>query len=262
MRIITLLILCGLLWHAPAFAGDYPDFKRHNFEITAATGLDYEFVIRKYKDPVTGRIWKVSEKPFAGFCFGFNYTWRPIRIFGLSTGLETMLYGSKPWETEQWNSITGYMVTSIAKGYTFNGLLGVPVYPHFFWQMTRKITVELITGPEFFFNFYNRYNYTINNTGPFTGDPIVINETKYLSSSQIKQSASWAWDIQLLTNVFITKLFSVSAGPEWKFLELRQLQPGNSIDYSVPRTVPFFLGAKVALCFGSNFWKTARAPKD
>jgi len=252
MRIIFSLTLYLLLCSAPSSARSYPDFKRQNFELSTALGLDYRLVLRKYDAPSTAKFIEQINKPYAGFSFGFQYTYRPFAYFGMSTGLETMVYGYhigpiiySPGVYNPYLPPDQYM----AYGTGFQGLMGVPFLLHVYGPITNT-TIELIIGPEFFFGIYD-----ISNTSNFK-------TTDYYSRPKIKQTSSLAWDVQLLGNFCITKVFSVSAGPEWKFLDLKQLTAGNEVNYSTPRPVPFSLGLKVALCFGSNFWKKQKAPKD
>lgn len=252
MRIAACLFFLLLLCSQPSTARDYPDFKRHNFELSTALGLDYRLVVRKYDAPPTAKFIEQINKPYAGFSFGFQYTCRPFAYFGLSTGLETMVYGYhigpiiyRPGLYYPYLPDDQYL----AYGTGFQGLMGVPFFLHVYGPITNT-TVELITGPEFFFGIYD-----ISNTSN-------LKITDYFSRPEIKQTSYLGWDVQLLGNFYITKVFSISAGPEWKFLGLKQLTPGNEVDYSTPRAVPFFLGAKVAFCFGSNFWKNQKAPKN
>ncbi len=258
MKKIIPLACLVLLQMVKATGANAPDFKRHSLELSVAAGLDHQFVVRKYKDPVMGQIWKASERPFAGFCFGAQYIYRPIGIFGISTGLEYMMYGNRMGKTEEYYGNGPYVTTSVYTGYGFEGYMGVPVYVHIYQQIDR-IGVEFTTGPEFFFDVYSMENYQISYPPPYYApwEPTSIHDTRFANNSQIAQSASLAWSVQLMANIPVKKVLMVSIGPEWKFLDLKQLAPGNNVDHSVPREVPFFLGVKAGFRFGSNFWKKA-----
>lgn len=271
MRAITFFIFIFLFCSLQLHAGWSLDFKRHNFEISNAVGLDYGFVVRKNAGPLAWQFIKSNERAFPGFCFGLHYTYRPLRWFGLSTGLENMVYGYKLGNDYRYIVFSDALNTNLGiQGLNIPGLasltlnsngfwgyMAVPAFVHAFYQ-TRKLTFEFITGPEFFFQVYNIYKSVIYDNY----QPEGLKTTSYYSTLQIKQSATLAWDAQLLTNFYITRIFSVSVGPEWKFLNLRSLASGNTVDYGQTRSVPFFLGAKMALCFGSNLWKSEKEPKS
>jgi hypothetical protein len=256
MRKIIPLAFLVLLQTLRALSANAPDYKHHTFQCSLAAGIDHQFVVRKYKDPTSAQLLKDAERPFAGFCFGLHYVYRPIRMFGISTGFESLEFGNKYWKNEYYNYSNQVTVTSVYKGFGFNGSIGVPFFVHFYQQIER-ITVEVSGGPEFFFNVYSMVKYQVNNYNDPLFMPLVYNmhNTQYFNAAQIKQSSSVAWSLQLLTNIPVTHAFDMAVGPEWKFLDLAQLTPGNKTDFSVPRSVPFFLGVKVCLSLGSNFWK-------
>ena len=246
-----------LLQTLRVLSANEPDYKHHTFQLSVAAGLDHQFVVRKYKDPTMAQVLKDAERPFAGFCFGLQYIYRPIRMVGISTGLESLEYGNRIGRNEFYSFTDQVTVTAVYKGYGFNGSIGVPFYVHFYRQISR-VTIEFATGPEFFFEVYSMAKYQVNNyNDPFAPPVYNIHNTVNYNGSEIKQNASLAWSVQLMANIPVCNAFGISVGPEWKFLELKQLSAGNNIDYSEPRTVPFFLGVKVGFCLGTNFWKKA-----
>jgi hypothetical protein len=235
-------------------AGDEVNFKRHTFELSVAAGLDHQFIVGRKADPVLAQLFKEAERPFAGFCFGLSYIYRPIHFFGISAGFEYLQYGSRLWKDEIYNPSTSlYTVTAIDNGYGFSGNAGVPVYIHFY-QPIKNYELEYITGPEFFFVLYTMGKYNIINydSAGISGN---VSGKQYLNSTEIRQSASLAWSMQVMLDIAVKKAFFISIGPEWKLLELKQWLPPSiyPVYHIATREVPYFLGIKVGFRLGYNF---------
>lgn len=245
MRFILPLIT-GLLFSARVMAnGDEPNLKHHAFELSVAAGLDHQFIAGRPYDPIMAKLLHDGERPFAGFCFGLSYSYRPFRIFGVSTGFDYLQFGSRLGETETYDFTTNlYTVTAVDNGYQFSGNIGIPLYVHFY-QPIKKYTLEYVAGPEFFFEVYDQGHLNIINYTPgISGN---IDYITYFNGITIRQNASLAFCVQALLDVPVKNELVISLGPEWQLLELKQFLPPSIYPAShVPtRAVPFFLGLKV-----------------
>jgi hypothetical protein len=148
MRATTLFIFILLFCSLQLHAGWTLDFKRHNFEISNAVGLDYRFIVRKNMNTDEAQFLKHDEWANAGFCFGLHYTYRPMKWFGFSTGFESMVYGYKLVLNSSFiqfndgfytiaaapaNGLFGpYGIPSSIIG--FRGYMGIPAFVHAFYQ--------------------------------------------------------------------------------------------------------------------------------
>ena len=255
MRIISLTVLVVLLSATNIVAREVPAYKHHTFELSVTPTFDYRFFSWPKRQPGYATQVNDLDLPFAGFNFGVAYIYRPIRLIGISTGLDFMERGLKYGSTSHGEVNTPYgMITTPLQyhGFVFNGIVDVPVLIHLY-QLINKTELEFTTGPVF--NFPLFYNEKVSATSTLFGPLTKTSpDFKIYDASEIKSGSRLGWTVQLAANLPIKKSFILSVGPEMKFLSVDALVP-NANYKLYPHETDFYIGLKVGFRLGSDFYK-------
>ncbi len=186
-------------------------FAKHSYELQVTPSADY-FIYQK-GNTLDNEPYK-HKYPFAGFGFGVNYIFRPIKVVGVSTGLNFKMQGifnRERFYPFQQPSYVSY------KGSEHVMYLTVPIHLHLYKEMTNS-TFEFAIGPEFNIPFFTR------SAGKFfnaAGTEISSSkDSDRLTTSQMKDGAVFGLSVFLGGEVRLFDHGNLFIGPQIQFLNL------------------------------------------
>ena len=214
MKKILLLLIGFVMVSSVAFSrtsAPASTFAVHNFELQVTPSADY-FIYQK-GDVLQDEPYKFKY-PFAGFGFGVNYIFRPIKVVGVSTGLNFKMQGI--FDRERFYPFQQPSYVSY-KGSQHVMYINIPVYLHLYKEMTNS-TFEFAIGPEFNIPFFTR------SAGKFfnaTGTEISSSKgSDILSTSQMKDGAVFGLSVFFGGEVRLFDHGNLFIGPQIQFLNL------------------------------------------
>lgn len=215
MRNFTLLLLLigGLSVSLYAEDKDKPKketaFTQHSAEVHVTPAVDY-FIFSENEGSFPDDPYD-QQYPFIGFGFGAQYIYRPVEVFGISTGIDFKMQGRF--------SRTKYPMSNVisSREHWHDGIMTVPVYFHLYKKMT-ACTFEFATGPEFNFPLFRRS--TVITYLPNGDEFSTQKETDKVDTDDMRENASLGISIFLGGELNLCEHANLFLGPQIRFLDL------------------------------------------
>ncbi len=240
-KIFFLLVLFTTLHFTPQ-AG-VSTFAKHNIEVQVTPSSDY-FIYQK-GNQLEDEPYK-SRYPFVGFGFGANYIFRPVKVVGVSTGLNFKMQG----EFYRYRHYPFLQSSYIRyKGNQHIMYINIPIYLHLYKEMTNS-TFEFAVGPDFNIPIFYRSVVTEFNAN---GDEISTSkESEKLTKEARKSLAAFGLSIFLGGEVHLFDQGNLFIGPQIQFLNLVSFDK-DTRDYEKTVRKDFFVS--LGIKFGFRFHK-------
>lgn len=186
-------------------------FLKHSAEIQITPSADYFFFIPGKMN--IGSPYR-NKFPYIGIGAGLQYIFRPIHLFGISSGIQFRMHGEyyKGRPEIDYGSTGGEDFWE-----SHNGYISVPLYIHLYKKMNR-CNFEFATGLDFNFNFFTRSSYDI---APNLFQPGEKGRSfQWMKNDFIQRYASLGWSVFLGGELRINKHADVFLGPHFQFLNI------------------------------------------
>lgn len=215
MKNVTLLFLMAI--SVSLFAEDKSKdkpkkdeaFVQHSAEVHVTPATDY-FIFSENEGQFPSDPYD-QQYPFIGFGFGAQYIYRPVEVFGISTGIDFKMQGSF--------NRTKYPMSNVisSRNHRHDGIMTVPLYFHLYKRMT-ACTFEFATGPEFNFPLFTR---TTTITYGLNGDELdKTKNTEKVDMDVMRENASLGLSIFLGGELNLCEHANLFLGPQIRFLNL------------------------------------------
>lgn len=186
-------------------------FAEHSFEFQVTPSADYHiwhegsaFVDKPYE----------YSYPFVGFGFGAQYLYRPVEVFGISTGLAVKMQGG--FTRVRTYPLLGESYISSRSNHHL-GYITVPIYFHLYKAM-KDCTFEFAIGPDFNFPTFSRGSTTIYNSA---GDKVSTSSSSdKWTASEMREGASFGLSLFLGGQLYLCEHANLFVGPQIQFLNL------------------------------------------
>ena len=195
-------------------------FAKHSAELQLTPSADYLLFQQgnlDIQEPYKGRY------PFIGFSFGAQYIYRPIKVLGISTGVQFRMHGS--YSRERVFPFKGEPYIA-QRGNAHLSYVSIPLYIHLYKPM-KNCTFEFAIGPDFNIPMFTRYTSTIYDP---MGEEIVSSKgLSGYSKENMKNYASFG------LSIFLGGVFELGAhgdlfvGPQIQFLDLARFNSDTRI---------------------------------
>ncbi len=214
-------------------------FVKHNAEIHVTPTTDF-FIFSERDAAIPGDPYD-QQYPFIGFGFGAQYIYRPVEVFGISTGIDFKMQGG-------FSRVKMYNPSYIAsRSHRHNGIMTVPLYFHLYKRMT-ACTFEFATGPEFNFPLFTRSTViTYKQNGDVNTKE---KETNKNTTDQMRDGASLGLSIFLGGELNLCEHANLFLGPQIRFLDLVYFKGSrNTARLNNGAYYPISLGLKLGFRF-------------
>ena len=217
-------------------------FAQHNFEFQVTPSADYH--IWQEGNVVKDKPYEYTY-PFIGFGFGAQYLYRPVEVFGISTGIAVKMQGSYIRE-RFYPPLNGpsYIRTRVNQHI---GYISVPIYFHLYKPM-KDCTFEFAIGPDFNFPTFSRSSTTL-----FDSDGEKVSTTKdheKADTDEMREIASFGLSMFLGGELNLCEHANLFIGPQIQFLNLayfnKDVMDANKISGN-------FIDASLGLKLGFRF---------
>jgi hypothetical protein len=205
LTILAAFIVFGL----PLHSASSDTLAKHHFEFQITPSADY-YVFKKgiypstyYAKPYEGF------SPFIGINFGAQYLYRPIKLFGVSTGLQFKVQGlfHRRDFTDSYSGTRYKASTQYHWAY-----VSLPIYFHLFKAM-KKCSFEFATGPEFNFPVFQQ---TVNLDYDPKGNFNSSGQIQKYKAEETRKAATLGLSIFLATVKNLSKMFDLFVGPQFE----------------------------------------------
>ncbi|MFN8323219.1 MAG: hypothetical protein U0T74_11230 [Chitinophagales bacterium] len=209
-------------------------FAQHNFEFQVTPSADYH--IWQEGNVVEDKPYEYTY-PFIGFGFGAQYLYRPVEVFGISTGLAIKMQGSYFRERFYPHFNAPSYIRTRANQHI--GYISVPIYFHLYKPM-KDCTFEFAIGPDFNFPTFSRSATTV-----FDSNGEKVSTTKdhaKADADEMREMASFGLSMFLGGELNLCEHANLFIGPQIQFLNLAYFNKdvmdanknsGNFIDASL-----------------------------
>ncbi len=217
-------------------------FAKHSAEIQITPSADYLIFNQGNIDidkPYEGRL------PFIGVGAGVQYVFRPIRMLGVSTGVQFRMHGS--YSRQRVFPLIGNSYIA-QRGNAHLNYVSIPLYIHLYKRMT-NCTFEFAIGPDFNIPVFRRYTST---TFAPNGDELVNSSgLSGFSSDDMQKLASFGLSIFLGGLLDMGSHANLFIGPQIQFLDLARF---NSDTRKIEQVDGRFYNCALGLKLGFRFF--------